>query len=70
MANFVLQELPDEMTDGKKIVETTIYEEYVGEVDDEGNLLYYRDYKTPTEDYIELHSFQDIEPINNALGLE
>lgn len=55
---------------GKKIVETTIYEEYVGEEDDEGNLLYYRDYKTPTEDYIELHSFQDIEPINNALGLE
>lgn len=54
---------------GKKIVETTIYEEDVNEVDDEGN-HFYRDYKTPTEKYIELHSFHDIEPINRALGLE
>lgn len=54
---------------GKKIVETTIYEEDVNEVDAEGN-HFYRDYKTPAEKYIELHSFHDIEPINRALGLE
>ena len=54
---------------GKKIVETTILEDDVNEVDDEGN-HFYRDYKTPTEKYIELHSFHDVEPINRALGLE
>lgn len=54
---------------GKKIFETTIYEEDVNEVDDEGN-HFCRDYKTPTEKYIELHSFHDVEPINRALGLE
>lgn len=54
---------------GRKIVETTIYEEDVNEVDDEGN-HFCRDYKTPTEKYIELHSFHDVEPINRALGLE
>ena len=54
---------------GKKIVETTIYEENVNEVDDEGN-HFYRDYKTPTEKYIELNSFHNVEPINCALGLD
>lgn len=54
---------------GKKIVETTIYEEDVNEVDAEGN-HFYRDNKIPTEKYIELHSFHDVEPINRALGLE
>lgn len=54
---------------GKKIVETTIYKEDVNEVDDEGN-CYYRDYKTPTEKYIELYSFNDVKPIKRALGLE
>ena len=54
---------------GKKIVETSIYEETVVEIDDEGNYCY-RDYKTPTEKYIELHSFHDVEPIKRAIGLE
>lgn len=54
---------------GKKIVETSIYEETVVEIDDEGNYCY-RDYKEPLEKYIELHSFHDAEPINRAIGLE
>ena len=54
---------------GKKIVETTIYEENVTEVDDEGH-YFYRDYKTPTERYIELYSLHNLEPIKRALGLE
>ena len=53
----------------EKIIKTNIYEENVSEVDDEGN-YFYRDYKTPTEKYIELNSFHNVEPINRALGLD
>lgn len=55
--------------DGREMVETRIYEEDVNEIDDDG-YHYYRDYKKPTEKYIEFHSLQDVEPINRALGLE
>ena len=53
---------------GNNIVETTIFEEDVSEVDNEGN-IYYRDYKTPREKCVELHSVHDTEPINRTLRL-